>query len=151
MALIVPRFSSSTARLMTATLRSGLTMAIALLAVPSMTALHDQGCEVGQADPATVNVVDLTIIGGGLYYFEERESSVSSSPPVPLSGFATGRGTWVYQEVNGLPGLQRGSMDGLFCLPREQVCFVAFDDPIIDESCTHGFDHLQVGLWDAPW
>ena len=65
-------------------------------------------CEPTSADPTTYNVVDVL---GTTFYAEERGNPLGTSPPVPGSGLLLGQGTWVYEESNGWPGLQRAGLD----------------------------------------
>ncbi len=132
------------------------------LLLPLALATHDSGCVYTSADPSTVNVFDTPLFGR--LYDEERDNPVGTQPPVPGSGFLLGGGTWLRQESNGLPGMQRGycqsselpsptaplaaagarddCLTGSCFPPSPLPCLIIDSDPIIDETCTHGGDRL---------
>lgn len=111
-----------------------------MMAVPAATATHPS-CTPEQADPSSINEIDLTSAGEGLFYLEERNSAAGA---VPGTGFVTGDGTWFYEEDNTLDGLQRGGI-GITgsCFPPEPLpCVLIDEDPITDENCDHGPDAI---------
>ena len=116
-------------------------LAVAASIVPLVNADHDIGCEPTSADPATYNIVDLP--DGTRLYVEERAvpEPANTNPPIPGSGFVLADGTWIYQESNGVDGLQRGGTS-IPCLPAEDPCLVTGVDPVNDENCGHGPDTI---------
>jgi len=121
-------------------------LAVAGSLVPFVNADHDIGCEPSSADPASYNRIDLP--DGTILYVEERAvgEPANTNPPVPGSGFVLGiagegEGTWIYQESNGVDGLQRGGTS-IPCLPAEDPCLVTGVDPVNDENCGHGPDTI---------
>lgn len=106
-------------------------VAMVLLMLPIGTAEGDPPCTPTSADPATYEILPIP---GKTFYHEERNSP--AGPSFPGLGFLLGDGTWVYEESNGLPGLQRGgsSLD---------VEWFAFNtDSVNDETCGAGPDTL---------
>jgi hypothetical protein len=79
-----------------------------------------------ETDWATINADgtcdakgEIAIPGAGLYVHERGDP--------PGTGFAAGDGTWVYEETNGLPGLQIGGPDEsdayIACLNPDTIVF----------------------------
>lgn len=115
-------------------------------------AMHTSGCVPEAADSSTYTMV--TPPDGGTYYVEERPNDGSSgsgsgydveppmAPPPPAWGFLVGDGTYVYEEGNGVPGLQRGDEGALGpCLVTILVfCILSQIDQVADENCGHGPD-----------
>lgn len=88
--------------------------------IGSVSAGHEPECVPESANPEDINQVD---VGDATFYIEERDSELG---PVPGSGLFFGGGTWIYEESNGLPGMQRGGSG----------------ETVTDESCGHGPDTL---------
>ncbi len=89
-----------------------MTLALALFAFTGVGSAAEEPCTVTSADPASVITV-------GDIYIEDRDGA-----GVPGSGLIVGGGTWVYQESNGLPGLQRGGSSA-----------IGEEDSVNDETC----------------
>ena len=108
-----------------------------VLMVESVQATHRPDCVPAQAHPDTVNVFPMPL--GQPRYLEERDvpSPFATNPPPPFAGALLGNGTWLYQEFNGLAGLQRG---GDTC--SDPLNIFCVQDPVEDESCHHGPDIL---------
>jgi hypothetical protein len=104
-----------------------------LLAAPLAASSHNTGCPLESADPATYNVFFLP----WQRYVEERNvpPPLNPVPPIAGTGAAAGDGTWIYDETNGVPGLQRGG-----AMPGGLLV-----DPLLDENCDHGPDSLVGG------
>jgi hypothetical protein len=114
------------------------TIVLALVA-PLTAATHDTGCVITSWQ-GPVSVIVSPVDGRSFYIIED-------SPPGVPGGGLPGDGIWVYEESNGLGGIQRGGV-GLTgsCLPPEPFCLLIGADPIIDETCGHGPDRLVVGV-----
>jgi hypothetical protein len=109
--------------------------------VPLASATHDTGCVPTSVDPATYRVVAEPVSGRTFYDLEE---DVAPNPNIPGGGVLWASGTWVYEEANGLDGLQRGDVGVLGpCL--DPFCGFLDEDAVQDETCGHGADDLIVG------
>jgi hypothetical protein len=113
----------------------------------SAAATHGQNCVPGQADPSTVIVIDHPVTGQK-FYWEETGNPLGTNPPIPGTGYLLGGGTWMYEESNTVPGLQRGFIS-LFCepFPGEPLppLWSACNSPM-DKSCGHGPDTMILGF-----
>jgi hypothetical protein len=118
-------------------LLGSLLVLVAMAAAPALSL-----CVPTSADPGTYNRIDLP--DGRTFYLEERGNPLGTQPPVPGSGFVLGDGTWLYEESNGLPGLQRGGigLTGSCFPPQPAPCLVFDQDKINDETCGRGPDTL---------
>ena len=128
--------------------------AVAMLGVPGSLA----ECIVTSAPEDTLSL-NLPGNPSGFDYAEERELCAASStpdkargegcgysvappamPPPVQWGRQFGEGTWLYEESNGLPGLQAGGLSMPICL-GENVCVLG-GEQIEDETCGAGSDLL---------
>ena len=125
--------------------------------LPLTNADHDEGCVPTSARPENVWVMPAGYYGGPLYV-EERQNGENpetpgpageprgydvpspTTPAPPFWGFFFGGGTWIYEEWNDVPGLQRGG-SGSPCIPPPPLFCLSGADPILDENCGHGMDH----------
>jgi hypothetical protein len=118
-------------------------LALALLSawVPFAAATHDSGCVPTSVDPTTYLLVVSPVDGRTFYDLEEN---IGPNPYIPGGGVIWASGTWFYEEVNALAGLQRGDV-GVFGPCIDPFCTFIDEDPVLDETCGHGPDDLLVG------
>jgi len=130
-------------------------------------AASQDDCVPTSVNPETYWQFDL---GSQTFYIEERNSLIADlipgSPAVPMAGLLTGDGTWIYEETNGLAGLQRGGVGllgdwfppgcdqdwrvvvepGHVSIPNAPPCLIINEDPITDVTCNgEGPDHVIGG------
>jgi hypothetical protein len=121
------------------------------MTVPSMASAED--CYPEYAPYCSYN---WYVVAGERYYVEERNSpQCLLGAPVPGAGTVSG-GTWIYQESNGIAGLQRGGVGylGDYFPPACDLnwelypqhgtypCLITQWDYINDENCGNGPDTL---------
>jgi len=139
---------------MAPSMRIGWSAAFAALSIAVLSPASAQGCVPDQA--WNVIEVDLRPVDH-LYYLEDRGCPTPDTM-FPSCGVLIGDGTWVYYESNGVPGLQRGGI-GLTgdCFPGHGTippdpsgdlvpCLLIDEDPITDDACGAGPDHILLGL-----
>jgi len=122
-----------------------LGLALALMALFPGTAL---GVASGHFCSDTSNVKIISTPVGTFYYDDRPTAGVRDFPPVS-NGMIKGEGTWIYEETNGIPGLQRGG-HGITTAPRLDPLGLAERDDV--EICVggdspdgHGYvDHDQL-------
>lgn len=119
-------------------------------AIAGSAAANNEECVPEAADPATYDVLDLP--DGTRLYLNSRCRPLSdplTQDPTPypcnaVTAFVLGDGFFIYQEANGLPGLQRGGVNALLCENPlgEPDPFCTAADPINDENCGRGPDRM---------
>lgn len=132
-----------------------------ILAIAAIAILGAQGAYaecVPTSAPAESLSINLPENPTGIDYAEERELCVATStpdltrgegcgydvdfpvrPPPPFWGRQFGEGTWMYEETNGLPGLQAGGF-GIVC--EGPFGLLTFCETVDDETCGAGPDRL---------
>lgn len=150
--------------------RTGRTIAwvglvMGALTTMSVSATHVADCVPGQADPQmvrTIPVPNSDLTSWRFYYvFEDSPNPLLVDPVlVPGGGILAGEGTFIYEEWNGLVGLQRGGSPlnpyfppGCDLNPDWKptdgtIPCISYDaDPANDENCHAGPDLL---IWAFP-